>query len=87
MSCVTNLIFSFFFFTGSSPKNHHLIAVESFACPSEPMSCVVCCLLLVGVSHGKLLSGEGPESNYGSRRPMEDDGEKMRFEFDLEALS
>ena len=78
MSCVTNLIFSFFFFTGSSPKNHHLNAVERFACPNEPVSCVVVCLPLVGSPKAICSLARGQTKN-GSRRPMEDDEEKERY--------
>ena len=77
MSCYTNLIF-LFFFTGSSPRNHHLIVVERFVCPNEPVSCAVWCLLLVGSPKAICSLARGQTKN-GSRRPMEDDEEKERY--------
>ena len=66
--------------------NHHLIAVERFACPDEPGSCVVRCLvLLVGSPMANWSLGRGQTKN-GSRRPMEDNEEKMRYLLDRKAL-
>ena len=69
--------FLFSFFTGPSPMNHHLVAVERFACPNEPGRCVVWCLvLLVGSPMANWSLGRGQTKN-GSRRPMEDEDEAL----------
>ena len=58
--------------------NHHLVAVERFACPNEPGRCVVWCLLvlLVGSPMANWSLGRGQTKN-GSRRPMEDEDEAL----------
>ena len=43
-----------------SPGNRHLIVVEWFACPCERLCCLEPCAP-GRVSHGRLVSGEGPD--------------------------
>ena len=58
---------------------HHLNVVERFACPNEPGSCVVWCLVfLVGSPMANWSLGRGQTKNV-SRRSMEDDEEKLRY--------
>ena len=57
--------------------NHHLSVVERFACPYEPESCAVWCLVfLLGSAMANWSLGRGQTKN-GSRRPMEDEDEAL----------